>query len=170
MINEEVIPYSEIDEEIRDICKLINYFEGIQTVESCFGHYVKPCLIWLKCDSISALNRLLCTCFNHEDRWTVQCDQGDPVWDSDTLVLNISHDNTPDILDEVFRLQRYSETCIRNGYHLPKRSKLDKHKEILKQFALWFSKDLNLPEDMREERSNRWLEDFCEETKIKERL
>lgn len=104
MINSAVIQYDDIDKEIRNLCKLINKFDGIQTCESCFGHYERPCLIWFKCTSIEKLNSFLHYCFNHEGRWQVHCHLSDPVKNSNILEMIIYHD-TKDIVKEIERLE-----------------------------------------------------------------
>jgi len=44
-----------VDEEIVELVKQINRFEGIHTIESCFGHGLYPIRIFLYPDSIEYL-------------------------------------------------------------------------------------------------------------------
>jgi len=93
------IPYSEIDWEVRELCRAINAIDGIETTESCYGHGERPCNIWLEVDSISAFNRFLYYCFNHEWKWQIQINMNDPILDSEKLDVMLT---TNDICDEYF--------------------------------------------------------------------
>ena len=81
------IPYSDIDEEIVELCKALNDIDGIKTVESCCGHGKDKCFIWFIADDINILNRLCFHCFNHENLWKIELDMGDPHRDWKDLHL-----------------------------------------------------------------------------------
>ena len=68
------ISYDDIDIEIRNLCRCINAIDGIETIESCFGHNKYPCLIWLKAESIEALTYLLFNFFDCEHLWHIELD------------------------------------------------------------------------------------------------
>jgi hypothetical protein len=53
------IPYNEIDEEIRELVKALNRVPGLRTFESCHGHGKHELFIWIRCNSISSLNKFL---------------------------------------------------------------------------------------------------------------
>lgn len=72
-----IIPYDDIDVEIRQLIRGINSIDGIETVECCFGHYKYPCLIWVKAESIEAMTSFLFHYFNCERQWRVCFDLGD---------------------------------------------------------------------------------------------
>ena len=112
----DFIDYADIDFEIRDLCKLLNLIDGVETTSSCCGHGMKPCMIWFKVEDIPTLNNLLHYCFNHERKWKIYADMADPVLDSDELRLVLT---TDDVCDEYFvctmvenltnRLKRFRE-------------------------------------------------------------
>lgn len=56
-----MIDYDDIDEEIRELVRVLNSFDGIETTCSCCGHGKSPCYIWMKIDSVKTLNDF---CFN----------------------------------------------------------------------------------------------------------
>ena len=74
MITKKVIPYDDIDEPIRDLCRYINRFDGIETVESCCGHGIDKCRIWCHAKDMPSFIRFLNTAMNHETKWSVLID------------------------------------------------------------------------------------------------
>lgn len=56
-----IIPYDDIDYELRNLIKLMNNIDGIETVECCCRHGEAPCYIWFKADSIEDV-----TCFQYK--------------------------------------------------------------------------------------------------------
>lgn len=60
---------NDLDYEIQDLIKCINKVPGIETIESCFGHYKTPCQVWCKAQSIEAVNRLKYDYFYRDDLW-----------------------------------------------------------------------------------------------------
>lgn len=66
------IPYDDIDIEIRALCRYINKIEGVETVESCFGHNDKPCCIWFKAENIEVLNQFLFKFFDCDSLWHIE--------------------------------------------------------------------------------------------------
>jgi hypothetical protein len=57
------LPLADMDAEVIEICKAMNLFEGIHTVESCCGHGDHPFRIWFKAQDIEHLPPLL-WCFD----------------------------------------------------------------------------------------------------------
>ena len=94
-----IIPYPDIDYEIREIIQLLNEIDGIETIDSCVGHGKYPCQICFKCEDITVLNKLLHYCFNHERGWVIYLDMGDPdkTWKDLHFILQ-----TKDITNEYF--------------------------------------------------------------------
>ena len=89
------INYSEIDVEVRELCKALNQIHGINTVESCFGHGEDNIYIWLKCYSIELLNHFMwamchrwanISCRPDSD-WTIQINNADTDRDANFLSL-----------------------------------------------------------------------------------
>jgi hypothetical protein len=66
------IPYDEIDFEIKELCRLINAVDGIETEESCFGHYKERCEIYLKVESVEVLNKFLFDYFDFDSLWHLE--------------------------------------------------------------------------------------------------
>jgi hypothetical protein len=95
----DLIDYADIDFEIRDLCKVLNLIDGVETIESCCGHGTKPCMILFKVEDIPTLNNLLHYCFNHERKWKIYADMADPTLNSDYLRLVLT---TGDVYDEYF--------------------------------------------------------------------
>lgn len=94
-----VIPYNDIDFEIRDLCIELNKFDGIETIESCCGHGKYPCMIWFVVESIDDLNNLIFNYFNHEPKWQIIADTSDPILNYDKLKFVLT---TDDVTDEYF--------------------------------------------------------------------
>lgn len=63
------INYEEIDAEIRELVKVLNDIDGFETNCSCCGHGKNPCMIWLKIDSIEALNKFCVEVLNPFYGW-----------------------------------------------------------------------------------------------------
>jgi hypothetical protein len=84
MVDDSVIDYEAIDEEIRGLCMVINSIPGLQTTSSCYGHGRWPLHIYLKIASIRDLNLLLwggCHRFfnlNQDCLWDLRLSGGDP--------------------------------------------------------------------------------------------
>lgn len=72
-----VIPYDDIDIEIRRLVRLLNSIDGVETVESCCGHEEMRCMIWLKVESIEALTSFISKYFGREELWHLEIDTGD---------------------------------------------------------------------------------------------
>ena len=93
-INE--ISYDEIDVEIRKLCQYINEIDGVETVESCFGHNKKPCRIWLKVENIEVLNRFIFDFFDCEPLWHIELDTNDADKDWKDIHLLLHSGNISD--------------------------------------------------------------------------
>lgn len=53
--SDEII--KDVDIEIKELIKLINKIDGVETVNSCFGHHKTPCQIWLRIKDIDTANK-----------------------------------------------------------------------------------------------------------------
>ncbi len=70
-------PYKDIDIEIRELVRRMNKIEGIETIESCYGHHNGPCRIWFKAKNGQSLNNFLGNHLNCVRTWRVILD----TWD-----------------------------------------------------------------------------------------
>lgn len=59
----------DLDPEIRALISLINNVEGIETLESCFGHNEGPIVIWGEADSIEDLHKFMYKYFYGNQLW-----------------------------------------------------------------------------------------------------
>ena len=71
------IPYDDIDYELRDLIKLINDIDGLETVECCCGHGGMPCHIWFKADSIEDVTRFQYKYLYRSRLWRISIDMTD---------------------------------------------------------------------------------------------
>lgn len=53
--SDEII--KDVDIEIKELVKLINKIDGVETVISCFGHHKTPCQIWLRIKDIDTAKK-----------------------------------------------------------------------------------------------------------------
>lgn len=60
---------NDLDPEIRELISLINDVEGIETLESCFGHNEGPIVIWGVADSIEDLHKFMYNYFYCDQLW-----------------------------------------------------------------------------------------------------
>lgn len=90
------INYKDIDYEIRDLIRYMNEFDGIETVESCFGHNEEPCRIWFKAESIKAIVDFSFRLFDCQDIWKIEIDTGDINRDWDDLHFLLYSSNYKD--------------------------------------------------------------------------
>jgi hypothetical protein len=58
-MSEQWTPPPDLDAEVLSLCRAMNLFPGITTVESCCGHGRDPYRIWFVTDSLDALPLLL---------------------------------------------------------------------------------------------------------------
>ena len=79
-----IIPYSEIDYEIRDIVRIMNSIDGIETVESCSGHDKGPCHIFFVADSIEDVTKFMYSHLYCNTAWRVSLVLTDTMIDTRT--------------------------------------------------------------------------------------
>ena len=73
MINSNtIIDYSDMDYEIRDLVKMINKVDGIETLESCSGHEHYKCEIYCQARSIADLNKFIRKYFYRDPLWHIE--------------------------------------------------------------------------------------------------
>lgn len=72
-----IIPYDDIDYELRNLIKLMNNIDGIETVECCCGHGEAPCYIWFKADSIEDVTRFQYKYLYGSRLWRISIDMTD---------------------------------------------------------------------------------------------
>ena len=92
------IPYSEIDDEIRDIIRYMNKIDGIETTESCCGHGEHACRIWFKADNTGCLTHFWYDYFYGDPNWRITLDMTDVdidngLWDKPTYLLETTFPN-----------------------------------------------------------------------------
>jgi hypothetical protein len=71
-----------LDYEIKDLISLINNVEGIETLESCFGHNEGPIVIWGEADSIEALHKFMYEYFYGDQLWHFELVLSDTMIDA----------------------------------------------------------------------------------------
>ena len=76
-VSDTNVEKEDIDIEIRNLVRYLNMVDGIETIESCFGHNEAPCFIWFKANSINAINNLIFNIFNNDCLWKIEINNQD---------------------------------------------------------------------------------------------
>lgn len=71
------IPYDDIDIEIKELVRLLNQFEGIETESCCFGHHKIPCMIYFKAETIEDIVNLSFNLFDCQHLWHIEINTQD---------------------------------------------------------------------------------------------
>jgi|SRR5580692_4223350 hypothetical protein len=71
-MSEQWTPPPDLDAEVLSLCRAMNLFPGITTVESCCGHGRDPYRIWFTADELDDLPALL--------YWLDECHTLQPGW------------------------------------------------------------------------------------------
>ena len=87
-----IIPYDDIDYELRELIRCINDVDGIETIECCCGHGVRPCQIWFVADSIEDVTHFMHNYLYRSPLWRIVVDLSDAdidenKWDSQAYLL-----------------------------------------------------------------------------------
>lgn len=61
----------DLDLEIRQLVHLINDVDGVETIDSCFGHYENPCRIWFRVKDIPTANDFIRKFFYFDPLWRI---------------------------------------------------------------------------------------------------
>lgn len=74
----------DFDPEIRQLVSLINNVDGVETIESCFGHHENPCRIWFRIKDIPTANNFIRQFFYFDPLWRIvltfcECDYTDEL-------------------------------------------------------------------------------------------
>lgn len=90
-----VIPYKDIDYELRPLIWLINNELGIETVECCSGHGEEPCRIWCVAGNAEIFQKFMHKYFYCDVFWEAKFDMSDvsidnEEWDTLHFVLQTS--------------------------------------------------------------------------------
>lgn len=60
-----------LDKEIKELVYLINQVNGVETIESCFGHNKIPCRIWLRIKDVETANKFIRKFFYFDPLWNL---------------------------------------------------------------------------------------------------
>lgn len=60
-----------LDIEIKKLVYLINQVDGVETIDSCFGHHGMPCRIWVRIKDIDTANRFIRRFFYSDPLWSL---------------------------------------------------------------------------------------------------
>lgn len=87
-----IIPYEDIDYELVELIKCMNNIEGIETIECCCGHGVRPCQIWFVADSLKDVTHFMHNYLYRSSLWRIVIDLSDAdidknKWDSPAYLL-----------------------------------------------------------------------------------
>ena len=61
-----------LDKEIENLVYLINQIDGIETIDSCFGHHEMPCRIWLRIKDVDTANSFVRRFFYFDTLWSLK--------------------------------------------------------------------------------------------------
>ena len=103
-----VIPYDDIDYEIRNLIKLINNVNGIETTSCCCGHGKAPCQIMFKADNAESLSRFWHKYLYRNPNWHIVYAM------NDTDVCNEEWDKPNYLLETTFPDFYYTGLAIDN--------------------------------------------------------
>ena len=70
--NTEIFDEDSLDVEIKKLVYLINLVDGVETVESCFGHHETPCRIWLRIKDVDTANKFIRRFFYFDPLWSLK--------------------------------------------------------------------------------------------------
>jgi len=94
--NTEELKKNPLDEEIKKLVYLINKVDGVETIESCFGHHKNPCRIFLRIKNIDTANKFIKKFFYFDRLWS----------------LKLTFVETDDYFDELlFKLESAYQGC-----------------------------------------------------------
>lgn len=62
---------ADIDRQCYDLCKAINLFDDVRTVESCCGHGKQQYCIWFTAKSLKKIKPLIRVCNCHYSGWHI---------------------------------------------------------------------------------------------------
>jgi len=87
-----VIPYSDIDYELRKLIRSMNDIDGIETTACCCGHGEAPCFIWFKADSLECVTKFIHKYLYCNFTWRIALAMSDvdidnEEWDNPTYLL-----------------------------------------------------------------------------------
>lgn len=68
---EKNLKIDPLDNEIKELVYLINQVDGVETEESCFGHYKEPCQIWLRIKDVETANKFIRKFFYFDPLWNL---------------------------------------------------------------------------------------------------
>ena len=90
--NTTVIPYNDIDYELRKLIRSMNDIDGIETISCCCGHGEAPCFIRFKADSLECVTKFIHKYLYCNSTWRivlamsdVDIDNGE--WNNPTYLL-----------------------------------------------------------------------------------
>lgn len=103
-----IIPYDDIDYELKNLIKLINNVEGIETVECCCGHGKAPCQIWFEADSVEDVTQFIHKYLYRNNLWRITIDITD-------IDIDENRWNNPSyLLETTCNDYYYTGVCIDN--------------------------------------------------------
>lgn len=70
--NTETFKEDPLDPEIRELVHFINKVDGVETIESCFGHHKMPCRIWLRIKGVDTANKFIRRFFYSDPLWSLK--------------------------------------------------------------------------------------------------
>lgn len=67
----EELKEEPLDIEIKKLVYLINQVDGVETINSCFGHHEMPCRIWLRIKDVNTANKFIRRFFYFDPLWNL---------------------------------------------------------------------------------------------------
>lgn len=68
----EAFKEEPLDQEIEELIYLINQVEGVETIDSCFGHHKMPCQIVLRIKDADTANKFIRRFFYFDPLWSLK--------------------------------------------------------------------------------------------------
>lgn len=93
---EKELEEEPLDHEIKELVYLINQVDGVETENSCFGHYKMPCQIWLRIKDADTANKFIRRFFYFDPLWSLKLTFSEGRYCDDLLfVLESNYQDYP---------------------------------------------------------------------------
>lgn len=94
----EALKREPLDREIKKLVYLINQVDGVETIESCFGHHEMPCRIWLRIKDIDTANKFIRRFFYFDPLWSLKLTFSEAMYFDELLfVIESTYQDYPTV-------------------------------------------------------------------------
>ena len=109
----EAFKEEPLDKEIEKLVYLINQVDGVETIDSCFGHHRMPCRIWIRVKDVDTVNKFIRRFFYFDPFWSLKLTFSEARYFDELLfVIESEHKNYPAVDSMVENLTKRFEERI----------------------------------------------------------